>query len=214
MVTTLDRIRDFWPQLPLTGPSPRDVRGVTRDDFAQLLAHLQFNYGVEVGTEFGYYAETLCKANPNLDLHCVDPYFAYREYRDHKSQDKLDEIYRQAQERLRPYRVTFHRLMSCAAAADFKDGSLDWVYLDGNHALPFVIEDLDHWVRKVRKDGIVAGHDFIRRNNRLRYQCHVVEAVHAYTQCYMVKDWWVLGAKDEPIGPTREAIRSWMWVKG
>ncbi len=212
-MSTLDDIKRHWSQTPTTGPSPREIPNVGRDDLAQLLASLQFNSGVEVGTEYGYYAETLCKANPQLKLHCVDPYFAYREYRDHKSQAKLDAMYHQAQARLASYHVTFHRVMSTAAYVDFKDGSLDFVYLDGNHSLPYVIQDLDCWVRKVRKGGLIAGHDFIRRNNRLRYQCHVVEAVYAWTQAYMVEPWYVVGAKAIVEGQKRDAIRSFFWVK-
>jgi len=212
-MTTLDAIRQHWPQLPLTGTSPRDIPNVGRDDLAQLFASLNFTRGVEVGTELGYYAETLCQANPQLDLHCVDPYFAYREYRDHKSQTKLDAMFEQAQARLAPYHVTFHRLMSTAAYVDFADGSLDFVYLDANHSLPYVIADIHAWLPKVKRSGIFAGHDYIRRNNGKRYQCHVVEAVYAYTQSYMIQPYFILGAKNDPIGHGREAIRSFFWVK-
>jgi hypothetical protein len=218
MTTTFSRILHHWPQTPTTGPSPREIPDVTRDDLAELFGKLGFTYGVEVGTEQGVYAERICKAiKPdflaNRGLWCVDPYLAYGGYREHTSQLKLDRFYAEARERLAPYDVHFIREPSVEAARHFEDGSLDFVYIDANHSLLYVIQDLVTWVPKVRKGGAISGHDYIRRNNRLRYQCHVVEAVHAYTQSYMIDPWYVVGAKDEVAGVKRDAIRSFFWVK-
>jgi predicted O-methyltransferase YrrM len=209
--STLQRIRELW-SIP-EGKSPIEIPNVGRDNLAQLLAYLRFDRGVEVGTERGEYAEVLCKANPNLHLDCVDPYRAYRDYREHTSQAKLDALYYEATARLQNHNVAFVRDFSVDAAHRYDNESIDFVYIDGNHALPYVIQDLVAWVPKVRKDGLIAGHDFIRRNNRLRYQCHVVEAVYAYTQCYMINEWYVLGRKTEVSGEKRDVIRSFMWVK-
>ena len=191
----------------------REIPNVGRDDLAILFSQLNLTRGVEVGTEYGEYAETLLKANPNLHLDCVDPYHAYSNYKEHLSQTKLDVMYHQTMFRLRNYDVSFIREFSVDGACRFADKSLDFIYLDGNHSLPYIIADLHAWIPKVRKSGIISGHDFIRRNNSLRYQCHVVEAVHAWTQCYMINPWFTLGTKAEIPGQKREAIRSFMWIK-
>lgn len=211
-MTTLEALYHHWPQTPRSG-DVREVPDVTRDDFAQLLGQLEMYRGVEVGTERGEYAEVLCKANHDLWLDCVDPYRAYKDYREHTSQEKLDAFYYEATARLAKHNVTFVRDASIDAAHRYDNGSLDFVYLDGNHSLPYVISDLHAWVPKVRKGGIVAGHDYIRRNNSLKYQCHVVEAITAWTQCYMVKPLFIVGAKHQVVGQKRDAIRSWFWVK-
>lgn len=207
MSTIADYLSRNWPIAPV------EIPDVGRDDLAHYFAEAGYTQGVEVGTEYGEYAEILCQANPQLHLTCVDPYTAYSDYRDHKSQVKLDAMYEQAQRRLRPYNVDFLRLFSTAAAVSFRNNSLDFVYLDGNHSLPYVIADLHAWTPKVRKGGVISGHDMIRRNNSLRYQCHVVEAVYAWTQCYMIKPFYILGTKGEVDGQKREKIRSFMWVK-
>lgn len=211
-MTTLDRIRDLWPQTPTSGISPREIPNVGRDDLAQLFHHLDFRIGVEIGTERGLYAETICKAAPWLKLYCVDPYRAYKGYREHKSQNKLNGFYDEACERLRPYGVSFIRKPSIEATVDFRDESLDFVYIDGNHSLLHVIQDLCYWIPKVRSDGIISGHDFIRRAHT-GYALHVCQAVTAYTDSYGIKDWYVLGSKAIREGEVRDKPRSFMWVK-
>jgi hypothetical protein len=57
-------------------------------------------------------------------------------------------------------RVKIHRATSEVALADLPDGSLDWVYIDGNHNEPFVGNDLALCLRKVKADGIITGDDF------------------------------------------------------
>lgn len=212
-MTTTELLYHHWPQTPRSG-SIREIPDVTRDDLAELFAELEFNRGVEIGTEFGVYALTLCRANPKLKLFCVDPYESYSDYREHKSQEKLDRMYEEATRLLAPpFKVWFHRERSVKASEQYAKESVDFVYIDGNHSLPYVIDDLQAWVPKVRKGGIVSGHDYIRRNNSLRYQCHVVEAVNAWVQCYQVNPLFIVGTKDEVAGQKRDIIRSWFWIK-
>lgn len=213
-MTTLDRIRELWPQTPTTGKSPLEIPDTDRwHSLPQLFRDLDFKVGAEIGTERAIYAKRLCVINPQLKLYCIDPWQAYSGYREHVSQPKLDNFYDEAAWRLGPFNAQLVRKFSVDAAKDFKDGSLDFIYIDGNHTLLHVIQDLCAWVPKVRKGGIVAGHDFIRRNNRLRYQCHVVEAVHAYTESFMIDKWYVLGRKKVVEGEKREVVRSFMWIR-
>ncbi len=205
-------MRELWPQTPQFGISPIEIPDVGRDTLAELFASLGFKEGVEVGTQRGLYAEVLCEANPDLHLTCVDPYLAYRDYREHKSQTKINEFYEEAKQRLSPFDITFIREKSVDASQQIKNGSLDFVYIDGNHGLMYVIEDLCHWVQKVRVGGIVSGHDFIRRNHT-GYAMHVPQALHAYTQSFGVDPWFVLGRKACIDGEVRDKPRSWMWVK-
>jgi len=43
----------------------------------------------------------------------------------------------------------------------YADASLDWVFIDADHAYESVRKDIDAWLPKVRTGGIIAGHDFI-----------------------------------------------------
>jgi predicted O-methyltransferase YrrM len=42
----------------------------------------------------------------------------------------------------------------------FKDGQLDFIYIDGDHRYEGVLADLTNWKPKLRAGGIMAGHDF------------------------------------------------------
>lgn len=46
-------------------------------------------------------------------------------------------------------------------AKTLPDESLDWVYLDADHSYKGVKADLEAWFPKVRKGGIISGHDYI-----------------------------------------------------
>src|SRR5262245_298487 len=130
---------------------PIDTRSLTRVDLAHLFASLGYRSGAEIGTWMGEYSEQLCLAIPGVHLLCVDPWRAYKGYREDKNnQDRLDAAYRAATDRLAPYRCSLLRMASVDAAAHVADGSLDFVYIDANHSEPFVTQDLEAWTPKVR----------------------------------------------------------------
>jgi len=67
------------------------------------------------------------------------------------------------------------RTFSRTAALGFPDGHFDCVYLDADHRYPAVCEDIRLWLPKVRKGGILAGHDY-KKSKRKAFQ--VWRAVH------------------------------------
>jgi hypothetical protein len=42
----------------------------------------------------------------------------------------------------------------------FKDGEVDFVYIDGDHGFDAVKADISAWWPKVKNGGILAGHDY------------------------------------------------------
>lgn len=57
-------------------------------------------------------------------------------------------------------RITIRRADSEVAADDFSDGSLDWVYIDGDHTFERVRGDLLAFLPKVKRGGFIAGDDY------------------------------------------------------
>ena len=43
---------------------------------------------------------------------------------------------------------------------DFEDESLDYIYIDATHTTVAIKNDLDAWYPKLKKYGMIAGHDF------------------------------------------------------
>jgi predicted O-methyltransferase YrrM len=56
--------------------------------------------------------------------------------------------------------VKIHHGDSVDAASKFKDGSIDFLFLDADHRYSGVIRDLEAWFPKVKQGGIFAGHDY------------------------------------------------------
>lgn len=164
---------------------PLSARIGGRDELAKFLADHGYNKGVEVGVNKGLYSEVLCKANPNIELYCVDAWFNSR-------------AKRLATARLKPYNATLIHKLSLDAVKDFPDRSLDFVYIDADHYFDSFVCDLVFWSKKVKKYGIVGCHD---------YFCHsyngVVGAVNAYTNCHNINPWYV----------TLELWPSAFWIK-
>jgi len=209
-LNTLDFICNHY-NLDPTARTPVEIPNAGRDDLARLFGQLGFTRGAEIGIEQGVYSEVLCRANPGVKLYCVDAWQAYKGYRDHVSQEKLEGFYETTQQRLAPYAVEFIRAFSMDAVKQFEDRSLDFVYIDANHELPFVMFDLIEWSKKVRPGGIVAGHDYYQ-STRQDTKNHVVYAVDAYVRSYRIKPWFLLGTKAKVDGEVREKSRSWFWV--
>lgn len=191
---------------------PIEIPNTGRADLARLFFLLGYTVGAEVGVERGAYATVLNQAIPGLRYYGVDAWTAYKGYRDHVSQPKLDGFYQQTQVALAAYpRATVIRAFSVDAARQFELGSLDFVYLDAAHDLASVMADLAVWAPKVRPGGIVAGHDYIKA--KLPSLMHVPQAIHAWTDAYQIEPWFVLGTKAKVPGEVRDDGRSWFYVQ-
>jgi hypothetical protein len=122
---------------------------------------------VEIGTFKGDFADYFLRESPNSYLFCVDPYKRFDEgiYKDNinsHSQEQYDAIYEQTQQRLNavaPARFQMKRMLSVDAAPSFPDGSVNFLYIDGNHDYKHVTEDLVAWIPKIAKGGLVVGDD-------------------------------------------------------
>lgn len=157
--------------------------------------------GVEIGVLRGLHAESLLRHCHIKCLYLVDPYQDYAEYeegRKHygKDQAPLDVNLKECSRRLKRYEKRIVRVFKMSADA-LKDipNNLDFVYIDGNHQLEFVREDIRNYYPKVRKGGILGGHDFY--NGFQREHDGVVTAVAEFAVKNKLPlqvelpDWWI-----------------------
>lgn len=185
---------DAFVQRYQTSPG---VLQASRDDLARLFATLGFTTGAEIGVWAGDYSKRLCERVPGLRLRCVDPWASYARYEDKKNdQARLEEAYRTACRQLAPFGCDIVREDSMSAARAVPNGSLDFVYIDGNHGREFVTQDLEAWVPKVRRGGIVAGHDYVTTHRKPWLQ--VKPAVDAFVRARRIAPVYVLLADKSP----------------
>ena len=96
----------------------------------------------------------------------VDPWRPLGDEYSHSDNHKFEpysDSYSKAMKAIQGFedRAIMIRSLSEQAVNLFEDGSLDFVYLDGNHAYDFIKQDIELWYPKVKKGGIVAGHDYL-----------------------------------------------------
>lgn len=196
----LSQTRRGGDELPYVFPK------VSRTDLPKLTKDLWFTQGAEIGVWRGAFSAAFCEGNPNLHMLCVDPWKSYPEWGDTKNSTAdpeafMEQAYRDAMKRLARLNATIVRQFSVDAAKTVPDGSLDFVYIDGNHGFNSVLSDLKAWAPKVRAGGFVAGHDYGEFSHKPFVQ--VVAAVKAYTKAHEIDPWFVLAAEKHP---------SFMWV--
>lgn len=128
--------------------------------------HEDIKTGVEVGVAFGSNMKTLLEGTNLEKLFGVDPYVidtwdlsgtldVEKEY------GGFDSLYEHVSEFLKSYgtRSKLIRMTSEEASKKFKNESLDFVFIDGDH---YDIEnDVKYWEPKVRDGGYIMGHDWM-----------------------------------------------------
>ena len=91
------------------------------------------------------------------------------------------------------------RLASVEASKLYEDESLDFVFIDAAHDLVNVLRDIISWIPKVKKGGVIAGHDyggaFFGVNQGVdNYFAQIPEAkVEATSDC----SWWLVNKNFE-----------------
>ena len=141
---------------------------MTRFDLNKL-ADFVYNEGarsmVEVGTAKGI--STNYFADAGLKVVCVDPYAAGYDDNDGQSSSKAcEDNYKYFTANALKRDAVSHLsknnkgLNSEEASSTFDDGSLDFVYIDACHKYECVLQDINLWRPKVKKNMFLGGHDW------------------------------------------------------
>ena len=192
------------------------IPDTSRDEFPQFLVDMGYKVGAEIGVYKGEYTEKFCKVG--LKMYAVDPWLIYEDYTNPKGQKRLDFQYEHTKRFLAPYDCTIVRKTSMDAVKDFANESLDFVYIDGNHTFRYVAEDIFEWEKKVKKGGIVAGHDYIVASSAWS-PCHVKYVVDAYIASFHIQNLYLLDASNSnelvmgKDGKYKDRTRTWFWIK-
>ena len=213
---TLKFIANRW-NLDLSGSLPIKIKISRFLSFISLLKDLGVEEGAEIGVCTGRYSQKLLEGIPDLRLHCIDPWEPYSEYVESKV-EKLgfNKLYNNTLGRLKGRNCVIYKKYSMDAVKEFKDNSLDFVFIDGNHSFRYAVDDIAEWSKKVRPGGIVSGHDYwmsvdvkkpwkreMTAEDKIML-CQVKEAVDAWTRAHHIKPWFII---------TGDKCPTWFWVK-
>ena len=121
--------------------------------------------GVEVGTFKGEFSKEIME-NWEGSLYMVDVWrpLSNEEYLDASNHGNHEtQIYGEAMNNIKGFedRAVMVRATSEIASNMFEDNSLDFVYIDANHAYDYVVQDIELWYPKVKEGGYLCGHDYI-----------------------------------------------------
>jgi predicted O-methyltransferase YrrM len=106
----------------------------------------------EIGVAHGNFtARILAIARPRR-LYLIDPWLSHPE--------REREVRERFAAEIRAGTIEVLHATSEDACANIADGSLDWLYVDGNHNYEFVRKDLELYCPKVRRGGYIVCDDY------------------------------------------------------
>lgn len=141
----------------------------TRELISELVKFFTFGTYVEVGVYLGGNIIPLAKENENnaqFQFYAVDNF----EFVNISSAGKQIDGLVEKQSYLEDFRKNVEDNQvkniitvqndSIAATEIFANNSIDVLFLDGNHTYPYVKEELEAWIQKLKASGVIIGHDY------------------------------------------------------
>lgn len=136
---------------------------------AKILKNKAHSIGAEIGVWRGTFAFKILNGLPGIQkYYCID---LWKHYDDHTAilrpdgkmaKANMDKVYKTFKEQAKVFgsRIVIYRMTSIDASKIIPDNSLDFVYIDANHAYSYIKEDIKVWTPKVKTGGLVSGHDY------------------------------------------------------
>lgn len=146
--------------------------------------------GVEIGLFVGDSSEEFMKRTAFMFL--VDPFEPYESYPDKGILFNHDKMVRNITDRMDAIardRYEFLPLYSKDAAELIPD--VDFVFIDGNHTLQAVYEDITLYWPKVKRGGFISGHDYNPSHHDVMQAVQLfatdVLTIEVYADCWVIK---------------------------
>ena len=117
--------------------------------------------GIEIGSYRGESAEIFLKSNAFKTLYCIDPWIPGYDSRDQTSSVEIIHAEEEFDKKFNNNQIIKKIKQKSSDAINlFEDNSIDFIYIDANHKYEFVKWDIENYVLKVKKGGIISGHDY------------------------------------------------------
>jgi hypothetical protein len=123
---------------------------------------------IEIGSWKGKSAAFLCveiaNSEKNIRFDCIDSWLGSKneDYHQNDPYVKHGTLYELFMSNMTPLRPYFNpvRMESAKACNLYQDSSVDIIFIDSCHDYDCVKNDIQLWLPKVKKGGILAGHDY------------------------------------------------------
>lgn len=139
------------------------------DQYLQLLEEgkVFVELGAWKGKSTSFIVTEIVNRGLDTEFYTVDTFKGYneasetREVNDYNAYD-LGSLYAEFQVNTAHLKEHFTTIVSESHLATtwFEDGSVDAIFIDAGHSYESVMKDLKAWYPKMRKGGMMAGHDF------------------------------------------------------
>ncbi len=119
--------------------------------------------GAWLGKSTSFMAVEIINQNKNIQFYCVDTWEGSDESIHKNNQLVIDKkLFDQFLLNIEPVKnkIIPYRMTSTQASKLFENNSVDFCFIDGDHSYEGVKNDLENWYPKVKKGGIIAGHDY------------------------------------------------------
>jgi Methyltransferase domain len=141
-----------------------------------LLSKLKHNaVAAEIGVNKGEFSKEIMDKTSPVALHLVDVWDTQRY---HSGLYEL--VTRKFAKAISEDRVVIHRALSTDACGDFEGNFFDWIYIDTDHSYKTTRDELKLYAPKMKKGGVIAGHDYSMGAWDHAYRYGVVEAVQEF----------------------------------
>ena len=105
----------------------------------------------------------IINSGKEIDLFCIDSwYYVPDTEQPVSSQEEFDAVYRQFLQNTLPIKdvIKIIRNPSWEACKLFANETIDFMFIDASHHYKDVKFDIQNWMPKIKKGGIISGHDY------------------------------------------------------
>lgn len=132
----------------------------------------------ELGVDEGNFSSQILSITSPRRLHLIDIWY---------NDDIRSKVEEKFNKQVASGKIVINKGYSIDELNKFPDGYLNWVYIDTDHTYATTVQELELCRVKVKEDGIIAGHDFIKGSWKSKFRYGVIEAVHQFCMDYSWK---------------------------
>lgn len=173
----LNKVGNFYPEKVELEEKHLENCKIVSDKIVLLEKMPKHGVCAEIGTAHGGLTSKILEIMKPKKIHLVD-LWGKRNYSErHYNEDAFNYVNKRFEKEIGSNLVEINRGFSHEELVKFPEEYFDWVYIDTDHSHETTVKELEAVRTKMKKDGIISGHDFIQGewNSGIRYG--VVEAI-------------------------------------